>query len=412
MPHHFFDIAVIILLASLVAVGFSKFRQLPMIGYVMAGVIIGPYFLQIIKSEAEIRFLAEMGVVLLLFILGMELPLKSFRESYKVAILATFLLIALSIAGIFIIGSFIEMTIPEKIVYGFIVSLSSTAVAVKLLENIGLINKGTGQIAISVLIAQDILFVPMIITVNAFGSKSGFNFWFIPKILFAIAGLIALIAYLSKKEKVHLLFEATVEKHKELIPVAALAWCFVGAGISEYIGLSPAYGAFLAGMVIGNSYSKDKVLPRIEPMQSVLLMVFFLSIGMLIDFKVIAGNFFLILLLLIGTMFFKTVICISLLKIFLPNDRWRCSFVTGLTLSQIGEFSFILAAAALSNGIFNEESYKIVIAVIALSLSLSPLWVTVLKKFVQISYIENSAQVMSEAIKQLIPRKIQKTEPT
>jgi len=402
MPHHFFDIAVITLLSSLVAIVFSKLKQLPMIGYVMAGVIIGPYFLQLIESEEEIRFIAEMGVVLLLFILGMELPLKSFRESYKAAVPATFLLIVLSIVGVFVIAQNIDLSTQQKIVYGFIVSLSSTAVAVKLLENIGLLKKGTGQIAISVLIAQDILFVPMIITVNALGSDGGFDLWFVPKIIVAIGGLIALIAFLSKKEKVHLPFAETIKRHNELIPVAALAWCFVGAGLSEYIGLSPAYGAFLAGLVVGNSHSKERVLPRIEPMQSVLLMVFFLSIGMLIDFQVIADNLPLITLLLIGTMVFKTVVCVALLKTFLPKDRWRCSFVTGLTLSQIGEFSFILAAAALSNGIFTLESYKVVIAVIALNLSLSPLWVMILHKFVQISFVENSAKVMSQALKQLL----------
>jgi Kef-type K+ transport system membrane component KefB len=101
-------------------------------------------------------------------------------------------------------------------------------------------------------------------------------------------------------------------------------------------------------------------------------------------------------------MVFKTIVCVALLKFFLPQDRWRCSFVTGLTLSQIGEFSFILSAAALSNGIFTLESYKVVIAVIALNLSLSPLWVMILHKFVQISFVENSARVMSQALKQLL----------
>ncbi|MGD8673252.1 MAG: cation:proton antiporter, partial [Thiogranum sp.] len=117
--------------------------------------------------------------------------------------------------------------------------------------------------------------------------------------------------------------------------------------MSEYAGLSPAYGAFLAGLVIGNSFSKDKVLHRIEPMQSVLLMIFFLSIGMLLDFGVIMSDAPLVFSLLLATMLFKTVVSILLLRLFLPSDRWRCSFVTGLTISQIGEFSFIIAAAAL-----------------------------------------------------------------
>jgi CPA2 family monovalent cation:H+ antiporter-2 len=402
MPHHFLDIAIIVLLASLTAIALSKFNQLPMIGYVLAGVLIGPGVFQLIQNEADIRFIAEMGVVLLLFILGMELPLKSFKESYKVALPATLLLIFLSILLVFFIGLFVAIPVDEKLVYGFIISLSSTAVAVKLLESVDLVKKGTGQIAISTLIAQDLLFVPMIITINAMGASGSLSLLLIPKVILALIVLVGLIGYLSKKQKVHLLFEKYVERHNELIPVAAMAWCFVGAGASEYAGLSPAYGAFLAGLIIGNSHSKDKVLQRVEPMQSVLLMVFFLSIGMLLDFQVIAGNFLLILLLLLGTMIFKTVVCILLLKTFLPSDRWRCSFVTGLTMSQIGEFSFILAAAALSNGIFNPESYKIVIAVIALSLSLSPIWMLILQKFVRISYLERTATRLGQAIKQVV----------
>mgnify|MGYP001234150913 FL=1 len=398
MPHHFFDIGIITLLAALAAIFLSRLQQLPMIGYVIAGVIIGPALLGIISDEKEIAFVAEIGVILLLFILGMELPLESFKKSYKIAVPVTFALIGLSLAMVFAIGFIVEMSVAQKIVYGFIISLSSTAVAVKLLANVGLLTKGTGQIAVSVLIAQDLLFVPMIMLTNALGSEAGIDLAFIPKMLIATALLIGLILYLSRKEKVQLMFENTVEKHDDLIPVAALAWCFVGAGLSEYAGLSPAFGAFLAGLVIGNSYSKEMVMPKIEPMQHVLLMVFFLSIGMLIDFGVIADNLLLISGLLVATMLFKTIACITLLKLFLPQDRWRCSFVTGLTIGQIGEFSFIIAAAALANGIFDDESYKVIIAVIALSLALSPLWMAILHRFVQISYVDKTAHALKSAL--------------
>ena len=162
--------------------------------------------------------------------------------------------------------------------------------------------------------------------------------------------------------------------------------------------MSPAFGAFLAGLIIGNSHSKDKVLHRIEPMQSVLLMIFFLSIGMLIDFDVIRHNALLIFALLLSAMLFKTIVSIALLKAFLPVDRWRCSFVTGLAISQIGEFSFIIAAAALGNGVFTEAGYKIIIAVIALSLAFSPLWMTVLHRFVQIAYVDGIAHTLKSAL--------------
>jgi CPA2 family monovalent cation:H+ antiporter-2 len=374
-----------------------------MIGYVIAGIIIGPVGMGIINNQQEINLIAEIGVILLLFILGMELPLKSFKKSYKVAVPATFALIGLSMAMVFIIGLVVELSLAEKIVYGFIISLSSTAVAVKLLANVGLLTKGTGQIAVSILIAQDLLFVPMIMITNALGNDSGIDLIFIPKILVAVVLLVGLIIFLSRKEKIHLLFEKTVEKHEDLIPVAALAWCFVGAGFSEYAGFSPAYGAFLAGLIIGNSYSKNHILPKIEPMQNVLLMVFFLSIGMLIDFSVINNNLLLISGLLLATMFFKTIACIMLLKLFMPQDRWRCSFVTGLTIGQIGEFSFIIAATALSNSIFDQESYKVIIAVIALSLAFSPIWMMILSRFIQISYVDKTANNLINALTMCMP---------
>ncbi|MFZ0467874.1 MAG: cation:proton antiporter [Thiogranum sp.] len=101
-------------------------------------------------------------------------------------------------------------------------------------------------------------------------------------------------------------------------------------------------------------------------------------------------------------MLFKTAVSILLLKAFLPSDRWRCSFVTGLTISQIGEFSFIIAVAALANGVFDNESYKIIIAVIAFSLALSPVWLTLLHRFVKISYIDESAKTLSAALRQCV----------
>ena len=403
MPVHFLDLGIIILVASLAAVLLSWLKQLPMMGYVVAGILLGPALLGVIESEEQIRFVAELGVILLLFILGIELPLASFRKSYKSALLVTFGLVFLSLGMTFTIGYALDLSLGEKIVYGFIISLSSTAVAIKLLESVDVKDKGTGQIAVSVLIAQDLIFVPMIMILNGMGGGSaGIDLSYAPRIVGSLGILIALIWYLSKKEKVYLIFHSVVEKHRDLVPVAALAWCFAGAGLSELAGISPAFGAFLAGLVIGNSHSKDRILHSIEPMQNVLIMVFFLSIGMLLDFRVIADKWVLIALLLAGSMVFKTIASIMLLKTSLPSERWRCSFVTGLSISQIGEFSFILAATALQNGILNNESYKIIIAVVALSLVFSPLWMSVLTKFVRIAYHEKGAGALGEALGKLV----------
>ncbi len=406
MPHHFVDLSMIVLIPALAATLLAWMKQLPMIGYVVAGVLLGPTFLDVIQDETQVKFIAELGVILLLFILGMELPLQSFRDSYKPALIVTLGLVALSLGLMFIIGLFIDMALGEKIVYGFIISLSSTAVAIKLLESVNLKEKGSGQVAISVLIAQDLIFVPMMIVLNALGGdgSGGISFGFVPKIAIAIGMLLVLIWYLTKKERIHLPFDSVIDRHPELIAVASLALCLAAAGLSEAGGISPAFGAFMAGLLAGNSYSKEKILHRIEPMQNVLVMVFFLSVGILLDFDVIAKNLPLILLLLIGSMLFKTVSSIVLLKLSLPNDRWKCSFVAGLTISQIGEFSFILAATALSQGILGEESYKIALSVIALSLVFSPLWMVILTRFVDIAYRRQCASCLGSALRQLTER--------
>lgn len=408
MPHHFIDLGLITAIAALAATLLVWLRQLPMVGYVVAGVLLGPSFLNIIQGEDQIRTVAELGVILLLFIMGMELPLQSFRDSYKPALTVTIGLVILSIAMTFGIGLVIDMTLAEKITYGFIISLSSTAVAIKLLESVNLKDKGTGQVAISVLIAQDIMFVPMILVLNALGAASNgdgsLDLSFIPRVGGAMAVLIALVWYLTRKQTVNLPFRNIIDKQPELIAVAAIALCLIAAGLSELAGLSPAFGAFIAGLIAGNSTSRERILHRIEPMQNVLIMVFFLSIGMLLDFNVIGEHIALIAMLLVGSMLFKTICSIALLRISLPADRWRCSFVSGLTISQIGEFSFILAAAALGQGILNMDSYKIALAVIALSLVFSPMWTVVLSRFVDIAYRQRASDCITSTLGKFFER--------
>lgn len=260
MPHHFIDLGMIVMIAALAATLLAWLKQLPMIGYVVAGILLGPTFLDVIQDETQVKFVAELGVILLLFILGMELPLQSFRDSYKPALIVTLGLVGVSLGMMFLIGLMIDLTLGEKIVYGFIISLSSTAVAIKLLESVGLKDKGTGQVAISVLIAQDLVFVPMMIVLNALGGdgSGGISFGFVPKIAIAIGMLLVLIWYLSKKERIHLPFDSIIDRHPEMIAVAALALCLAAAGLSEAGGISPAFGAFMAGLLAGNSIPRKK----------------------------------------------------------------------------------------------------------------------------------------------------------
>ncbi len=385
LPHNIQLIAIVVLAASLAGILSSRLSQLPMVGYVIAGIIVGPHVLSFVTSEEEVRFLAELGVILLLFVLGIELPIESFKKSYRAAVPVTLLLVAFSVVLTMAVGTLVPWSFNESLVYAFVISLSSTAVGVKLLKQLNLTKDDSGQVALAVLIAQDLIFVPMIITINSLGGEESLGISFILKIAVALIAVIGLVTFLSKRVRVHLLFEKWVEKHDELIPVAALAWCFVGAALSQYAGLSPAFGAFLGGLVIGNSHSKEKVFPKIEPLQSVLLMVFFVSIGMLIDLKIVWQSLGVVLCLVFFSMLLKTIFCMFLLRVFLAAHNWRGSYATGIAISQIGEFSFVLASAAMNIGLVTGQSYKILVAVIAINLALSPFWLILMKRLFGLS---------------------------
>ncbi len=236
-----------------------------------------------IDNSENVALLAEMGVVVLLFFIGMELSVRAFVLSLRQALLVMGgqLLAAMLLALGF--GLLIEATAAETIILGFIIGMSSTVVAMKMLEDMGVLRGNAGRVAIGVLIAQDIAVVPMLIFATSLG-RGAIDYGSIAvRILVAVALLAGVLWWFGKHVKLKVPFAERVEHKIELLALGALGLCFTAAAISGIAGLSPAYGAFLSGILVGNSTLRSRVIPVIEPIQSVLLVIFFLSIGLLID---------------------------------------------------------------------------------------------------------------------------------
>ena len=161
----------------------------------------------------------------------------------------------------------------------------------------------------------------------------------------------------------------------EMIGLAAMAFCFAWAALSGMLGLSTAYGAFVAGLIIGNSDVRASLHRAVEPIQTVLLMVFFLSIGLLIDVNFIIHNWDTVLIVLTTVTLLKTIVNVAILHFL--GKPWDRAFHSGVVMAQIGEFSFIIVAAGLASSVITGESYRLMIAVIALSLLISPVWLAV-----------------------------------
>lgn len=368
------EITLVIVAALAGGLGLARLKQPPILGYILAGILLGPSGMGLIQSREQVGLLAELGVLLLLFVVGMDLSLRTFKKVWVVSTLCTVFQIAASIVITGLLAKLFGWSFGLSLLLGFVLSLSSTAVVVKMLESIGEMRTETGQMAIGVLIAQDLAIVPMILILRNLDRP-----WYDPALIFKIVlsiGLIAgLIIYLSRKQRVRLPLTQIIAGDKDLTPLASLTFCFAAAAISGLIGLSAAYGAFLAGLVLGNTHERLIMLETTKPIQSILMMAFFLSIGLLLDTNFIwqhLGTVFLLLLILtIG----KTAINITILHLLrLP---WPQAFIIGVVLAQLGEFAFLLSTVGHETHIINDFGEKLIIALTVLSLALSPLWLAV-----------------------------------
>lgn len=366
-------IAVVGLAALLCGMAMTWLRQPAIVGYILAGVILGPSALGIVGERENIQILADIGVLLLLFLIGMELSLKSFMRVWKVAIGCMALQVAGALGFNFLLAHILGWSPAAAMVGGFVMALSSTAVAIKILEDIGELDSDTGRLTIAVLIAQDLAVVPMMLIVrNMTGKEGGIGWVGGAQIAFAVIFLVAFLVILAKKGTVRLPFIERIASNADLRALAALALCCGAAMLSGLLGLSPAYGAFLAGVLIGNSNVSAAMEQATQPIQSILMMVFFLSIGLLIDLGFIWDNIGAVALWLVVVTLFKTVLNIGILRAL--GIPWNQAFVAGTVMGQIGEFSFVIAGTAFTAGLVTAEGQRMAVAIIALSLVVSPLW--------------------------------------
>ena len=369
------SIAIVFSVALLCGLILMRFKQPAIIGYIVAGVILGPSGFQIIEETEAAKTLAELGVLLLLFLIGMELSLRAFKTVYKLASVIVLVQVVFSILVTSIIGVAMSWEWQQGILLGFVLAVSSTAVTVKVLADRGELRTHFGRITVGILIAQDLAVVAMLLVIEALNPNKQFDFWIIPKTIGAIIFVITIVRFLSKRERIRLPFalRQAFGADREVVPIAALAFCGICATTSGLIGLSTAFGSFLAGLIVGNSSERQIVLRSTRPIQSVLLVVFFLSVGLLIDVRFFFENLGTLIVVFILATLAKGLINIIAVRI--AGQPWEQSVLVGVTLGQIGEFAFVIASVGFTVNAIDSEGYKIAVAVIALSLMLGPAWV-------------------------------------
>lgn len=366
------QIAIILLALLGLSLIAKRIRQPAVVGYIFTGVAVGPALLGLVTDVDLVTRIGSFGVIVLLFMVGLEVAPKNIARNWRVAIIGTTLQIGLTTLLVIVAGHFLNWPIGRSVLLGFVLALSSTAVVVKMFSETDELGSPTGQDVLSILLVQDLAVIPMLIVVQQFSGDSH-SVDALPLQLFGAITLIGITVIAVRHTGMSLPMTKVVRKDHDLQVLVALLLCFSAAWFSGAMELSAALGAFVAGIVVRTFKDLHWVEERMHGFQVVLVALFFVSVGMLIDLGFLQEHWWLVIGLTLLVTVGNTLLTAVVLR--LLGRRWRNAVYGAAALSQIGEFSFVLAAAGFAAGIIGGFSYQLTIAVIAMSLVISPFWI-------------------------------------
>ncbi len=370
---HLFTIVLLgfVVLAALFAL--ELLRQPSVIAYLIAGALAGPYALGVVKDLELIETLGAIGVVLLMFFIGTEVSLRALSKNWKLIFVGSLLQVVTTVLVMSLLGFVFGWTFERALLLGFVITLSSTAVVVKLLEQRKLKTGNTGSAIMGTLIMQDLMVVPMLLVLSFFGNKTGLGSSLLPTQFFGLLLVGGMFLYVVRHRKGALvrLFDS-LEQNRELGFFFALLLCFGAAALTGLFNLSAGLGAFLAGILVSTAKKAEVVRQELHAFETLFVAFFFISVGMLINLRALPEllpelSITLLLVFVLNT-------CIITLVWRMLGKSWHEGLFAGALLAQIGEFSFFLALWGLSSGVINRMDHEFIVALIALSMLVAPLW--------------------------------------
>lgn len=374
------DIALLYLLAAVLGVVACRLLRLPpMLGYLVVGVLIGPNALALAHDSAGLRYLAEFGVVFLMFVIGLEFSLPKLRTMKHhvfglgtAQVVLTVVLTTLGSLGLgWLLPQWWQMEWQTAVALGGVMAMSSTAIVVKMVAERLELESEHGKRVVGILLFQDLAVVPLLVLIPALGSKPEHLLVSLGWAALKAAGLLLLLLTGGQKLMRWWLTQVAKRKSEELFMLNLLFLTLGLAWLTEHAGLSLALGAFVAGMLIAETEYKHQVATDIRPFHDVLLGLFFITIGMLLDWRLVLERWPLVLLLLVLSLGFKLTIISSLTKLF--GAPMGTSLRVGLYLAQAGEFGFVLLTLANKSELVPPVLFNPVLASMVISMLLAPL---------------------------------------
>jgi CPA2 family monovalent cation:H+ antiporter-2 len=363
------DLVVLFGVSIVVVFCFDRLRLPAVVGFLVAGVVLGPYGLDLVKDVSRVEIFAEIGVVLLLFTIGVEFSLAhipSIRAVLGAGSLQIGSAIALSVLG----GLALGMPVNQGVFWGFLIAMSSTAIVLKMVTERSETNTLHGRLTIGVLIFQDLAVVPMMILTPVLGRQDNGGVlavaWPLVKALLLVTMILVAARFLVPR----LLIAVVRSRSRELFVITIMMVCLGIAWLSSLAGLSLAIGAFIAGLIVSESEYSHQALVEVLPFRHSFNSLFFISVGMLLDLRVLVAHPMLVGGLVLAIVGGKVLTAAGSAAI--VGYSWRSALLTGVALAQVGEFSFILSKAGKDAGLLSAESFQVFLAVSVLTMLLTP----------------------------------------
>ncbi|MBX9671063.1 MAG: cation:proton antiporter, partial [Candidatus Obscuribacterales bacterium] len=363
------DLLTVFGLGLAAVIVFHRLRLPAVLAFLLTGAICGPYGFKFVEDVASIEGLAEVGVVLLLFTLGIEFSIPHFMRMRRFLLVGGALQVGGTLITTLIIAQLTGAPLALSVFIGMLVSLSSTALVLRILESRKELNSTQGKNALTILIFQDLTIVPMVLLTPYLGGKEvalSELAWIGGKALLFVAGAFTIVRFCLP----WLLDHVANTRKREAFILTTMLICLGTAWATAHVGLSMALGAFVAGLVLSESKYNHQALGEIVPFREIFNCLVFVSIGMLFDIRTVIQVPFLVLSCVAVLVFGKAIIAAGVTR--LLGHSIKVSILTGLALSQTSEFAFVLGKIGLANGVIDPGTNQLFLAVAIISMMVSP----------------------------------------
>ncbi len=356
--------------SAIVVFALGRLRIPSIVGFLIAGVILGPHGFQFIKELHEVELFAEIGVILLMFTIGLEFSLRNLMMLRTQVLGSGTIQVTLTVIAVAIMSYLcLNQRVNAALFDGFLIALSSTAIVIKLLMDRAEINSPHGRTSVGILLFQDLCVVPFMLLIPILSGNSG-SFQNIALIMLKSFTLLGAVLIAARWAVPFILHEIVKTRSRELFIITIILLCIGTAFFTSKLGLSLALGAFLAGIVISESEYASQAIADIMPFKESFIGLFFISVGMLMDITFLRENMPTVLGAVFSIIIIKSTI--TALSSQLTGQPLRISLLSGLYLSQIGEFSFVLALAGKKAGLLEEYGYQTFLSASVITMLLTP----------------------------------------